>query len=81
MSVPRKWLINIRNNENLTQNEVADSIGISRAYVTSIETGTRQPSVKVAKRIAKLLNFEWTIFFDSLSNESTPSESDQKVTQ
>ena len=47
----------------LTQKEVADSIGISRVAYTNIELGKRKPSVTVAKKIAEILNIDWTLFF------------------
>lgn len=66
----RQWLIDIRNNKNLTQEDVAYSAKVSRPYITSIESGDRRPSVKVAKRIATTLGFEWTLFFEVESNDS-----------
>jgi len=32
--------------------------------VTEIENGNANPSVKVAKKIAAVLGFDWTRFFD-----------------
>lgn len=59
----KNWLIEIRNLKNLTQNEVADLAGISRVAYTNIENGRRIPSVKTAKKIAEVLNFDWKDFF------------------
>lgn len=58
------WLKNIREEKNLTQQSLAKRIGISRQMVNSIENGTRRPSPEVAKKIAKILGFEWTKFFE-----------------
>ncbi len=33
-----------------------------------VENGDRRPSVDVAKAIAKVLDIDWTIFFESESN-------------
>jgi Predicted transcriptional regulators len=56
----------------LSQNEVASQLGISRQYYNSIENGRRTPSVELAKKIAVLLGAEWTIFFDSeVNNKAT----------
>jgi putative transcriptional regulator len=66
----RKWLKEIRLTKKLTQHDVADKVGIERAYYTMIETGNRNPSVEVAKSIAKTLGFDWTIFFTQKSNDS-----------
>lgn len=58
----RTWLIKKRG--NLSQEEVAKLSGISRGAYSNIEIGKRDPSVNVAKRIANVLDFQWTIFFD-----------------
>ena len=61
----RLWLVEIRNKQGLTQEQVATGANIERAYYTQIELGVRRPSVSVAKRIASELEFDWTIFFDN----------------
>lgn len=61
----RNWLKTIRReSNNLTQEQVAKMAGISRTMVTEIENGKANPSVDVAKRIAAVLGFDWTLFFD-----------------
>lgn len=54
----------------MTQEQVAEQSGIKRPYYTMIETGKRRPSVDVAKKIAGVLDFEWTLFFTSDGNVS-----------
>jgi len=61
----RTWLIQKRNEKNLTQEETAKLSSISRSYYTHIEKGTKTPTVKVAQRIANTLGFDWTIFFEN----------------
>lgn len=68
--MPRKWLKKIRNEKGLTQQDVADCGGFARTYYTMVEQGKRTPSVDVAKSIARVLGFEWTIFFEDECNES-----------
>lgn len=70
----REWLKELRNNKKLTQKDVADRAGIERSYYTMIETGKRTPSPQVSKRIALVIGFDWTIFFDNQSNETTQKE-------
>jgi putative transcriptional regulator len=70
----RDWLRKIRDEKRLTQEHVAQASGIRRASYTMIENGVRNPSVEVAKRIAFILDFDWTIFFDSQCNKTTPAE-------
>ena len=47
----------------LRQADLAQAAGISQSLVVKIELGERKPSVKVAKRIAEVLGFDWTEFF------------------
>ncbi len=44
----------MRGDRGLTQEEVADEVGCSRVMVTLIETGQRDMSLKLARRLAKL---------------------------
>ncbi len=67
--IMRSWLKMFRLQRGLTQQVVADLSNIKRSYYTMIESGNRRPSVSVAKDIAKVLGFEWTIFFESKCNE------------
>ena len=65
MKLPRKWLKQKRLNKKLKHEDVAKAVGIHRAYYTMIESGYRDPSVDVAKKIAAILEFDWPIFFDN----------------
>lgn len=58
----RKWLIDIRGKR--TQTEIATLCGISQNFYSCIETGERKPSVEVAKKIASVLGFDWTKFYE-----------------
>jgi putative transcriptional regulator len=58
----RKWLINIRNGR--TQAQIAKAAGITQQMYSFIELGVRRPSVGVAKKIAAVLRFDWTRFFE-----------------
>jgi putative transcriptional regulator len=71
----RTWLKNTRYSTNMTHDEVAEAAEISRSYYTNIEAGIKNPSVNVAKRIAKVLSFEWTLFF---KNECSLKEQNTK---
>ena len=62
---------NARLENNLSQQELADKVGISREYISMIENGERNPSVNIAKKIGDLLNINWTYFFVYISNETT----------
>jgi DNA-binding XRE family transcriptional regulator len=52
----RLELIEFRKKSNLTQDDIAGLLKISRAYYTNIEVGRKNPSMAVAKKIADVLN-------------------------
>lgn len=62
----RKWLMDIRIGACMSQQEVADKAKISQSYYAGIESGTRgKPlAVPVAKKIATVLGFDWTRFYE-----------------
>ncbi len=73
----REWLKAARNGLGLSQSQVADRAGIVRPAYSMIESGKRNPSVDVAKRISKIMQLDWTVFFaheetnrDTTSNDS-----------
>lgn len=57
-----KWLAELRGDR--TQDCIAKAAGITQQHYSLIESGKRIPSVPIAKRIAKVLGFEWTRFFE-----------------
>lgn len=48
----------LRKKRNLTQQEVADMVGIHRTTYTNIENGKADPSFKVMQKIKKALKSE-----------------------
>ena len=58
----RDWLIDARG--NITQKDIAQQCSISQNYYSWIEIGERTPSVETAKKIAKVLGFDWTRFYE-----------------
>ena len=57
-----KWLVELRGSR--TQAELAKEIGIAQSSYASIEIGIRRPSVDMAKKIAEVMGFSWTRFFE-----------------
>ena len=57
------WLKEIRDTLQMTQAEIAEKVGVQRAYYGMIELGIRRPSPEVAMRIAGALGFDWTRFY------------------
>lgn len=66
----RIWLKKIREENGLTQQDVAELADVERTTYASIEQGRRNPSVVNAMRIASVLDFEWTIFDDKVREKS-----------
>jgi putative transcriptional regulator len=45
----------IRESKNLTQEQLANSLGVSRSWIEKVENGKVEPSLKLALRIANFL--------------------------
>lgn len=56
-------LLNARRKKGMTQTELASLAGINQGAYSNIESGKRAPSVKLAKRIASILEIDWTLLF------------------
>ena len=65
----RAWLKEARIDKRLTQDDVSEKADIAPSFYNMIENGNRRPSVEVAKRIAEILNFEWTRFYEKEESE------------
>lgn len=58
------WLKEIRKANGLTQIEIAERCGFSFQLYSHFERGRRTPKVTDAKKIAAVLGFEWTRFYE-----------------
>jgi len=47
----KRWRVK----RELTQQELADKVGIHRVYVAQLEAGTKTPSLRTLQRLAKAL--------------------------
>jgi putative transcriptional regulator len=67
----RKQLIKLRKEKNLTQKDVADQLGITTGFYGMIETGARNPTLDLAKKIADYfcVSIE-SIFFKDENNKT-----------
>lgn len=70
----RTWLKEKREKLGKTQDDIAEAVGVTRPGYTMIENGYRQPSVTMAKKIAHTMDFDWTLFFTDVGNETTHKE-------
>lgn len=64
----RSWLRDKRLKLCMTEKKVADLVGIAQPFYHCIETGEKNPSVSTAQKIADVLNFKWTEFFENAGN-------------
>lgn len=48
-----------RKSGHLTQKDLGEAIGISNTYLSDIETGRTNPSIKTLKKIAKALDISY----------------------
>ena len=53
-----------RKKKRLTQQQLAELVGVDRTLISKIESGSVTPSVTTAKKIAAVLGFNWTRFFE-----------------
>lgn len=56
-------MIDTRINQNLTQKELAERTGINQADISKLENGTRNPSLKMLKRLAEGMGMALKIEF------------------
>lgn len=52
-----------RKKKNMTQQELADKVGVSRQQISNVENGRNELSVDLAKKIAVVLEIEWHLLF------------------
>jgi putative transcriptional regulator len=64
----KELLVAARKSKHLTHEQVAEQVEISRQYYGMIESGERNPSVQIAKKIGVVLEIDWTLFFEHNSN-------------
>ncbi len=58
-----------RKKRGLTQQQLAELVGVDRTLISKIESGAATPSVTTAKKIAAVLGFEWVKFFEDSNDE------------
>lgn len=60
----RTWLIELRQKKSLSQEEVAKLCDTTQMTISNIENGIRRPSPNLAQKLAKVLKFDWTKFYE-----------------
>ena len=54
----------IRESKHMTQEQLAEKVGVVRQTISNIECGLAVPSVPTAMAIAEVLEISWTNFFE-----------------
>lgn len=67
----REWLRSKRTKANFSQSKLSRIVKISQNHYSNIESGNRTPSVSIAKRIAEILDFDWTLFYEDSEREGS----------
>lgn len=60
----RNWLYSIRKEKNLSYMDAAKLAGVTERYYRMLERNDRSPHVKLAKKIAEKLGFDWKLFYE-----------------
>ncbi len=60
----RTWLIDLRLQKNISQEDLAKECDVTQTNICHIENGIRRPSPDLAQKIGKVLNFDWTKFYE-----------------
>lgn len=66
----RTWLIDKRKEKGYSQDLIAKSCGISQQVYSLYETGSRRPRPEIAMKLASMLGFSWTDFYEDRKNAS-----------
>lgn len=61
----RARLQRLREAQGFTQQTFSEAVGTSRSHYSQIETGEKQPSLKLALRIKRTLNYYGDDIFDN----------------
>lgn len=54
----------LRIQNGMTQEQLASECEVQRTTITMIELGENKPSVELAKKLGKVLDIDWTKFYE-----------------
>lgn len=61
----RAKLKELREKQGYTQQSFSDAVGVSRSHYSQVETGEKQPSLRLALRIKQRLSYYGDDIFDN----------------
>lgn len=65
----RAWFKEARELSQVTKKELAEIVEVDPTYISKIEKGQRNPSVIVAMKLGKILDFDWERFYIELEQQ------------
>lgn len=60
----RIWMLQKRLEKDMTQIKLAEQVDVSDRTISEIERGNREPSGRLAMKIANVLGFDMSLFFE-----------------
>ena len=69
----------LRNNHNISQEKLANILNINRNYLSRIETGKSEPSLKVLKDVSEYFKVDITTLMDIQLSGSNTEEKIKKI--
>jgi len=65
ISYPSARLRDLRARENITQKQMAEKLGIRQPQISAMEKGILPISLEMARRISKVFNISYKVFYKS----------------
>ncbi len=60
MSVLKEY----RNEAGMSQVDLATKVGVKPNAISQYESGVRSPKIKIGKKIAEVLGFDWKLLYE-----------------
>jgi len=57
-------LKDVRTAAGITQEQLAERVGVIRQTISNIECGLAKPSIDTAKAIGEVFGFDWVLFYE-----------------
>ena len=65
----RTWFKEARELSQISKKDLAEIVSVDPTYISKLEKGQRDPSVILAMKLGKILDFEWQQFYKELEKE------------
>ena len=65
----REWFRSARESKDMSRKELAGLVKVDPSFISKIEKNQRDPSVILAMKLGKILNFDWKEFYTELEKQ------------